>query len=716
MIEKELTLGADFPPVDYDRWKASVEAELKGAPFEKKLVTRTIEGTDVRPLYTAADWPSDGDCSGFPGSIPLTRGSQALGHAVDGWDVRQEHLHPDPAEANRAILDDLEHGVTSVHLNFDAAACAGLDADAREAAELCGRDGVMAYDLGDLDRVLEGVQLAIAPVSLDAGAAFLPASALLAALLRRRKVEAVAVRCAFNADPLGALMSEGQLLAPLEVALAQMADLAAWTAANYPNATAVGVDTGAYHHAGATTTQDLAFAVATAVEYLRAMTGAGLDVDAAARQVAFSMSLGCRFFHAIAKVRALRTMWAKVVTASGGSEATARSARIRVRTSRRVLTRRDPWVNLLRSTVCCFAGAVGGADSITTAPLDAAIGPGDEFSLRLARNTQTILMEESHLNRVIDPAGGSWFLECLTEQFAEKAWALFREIEGQGSMIRAATEGWVAEQVGAVESARERDLATRKQVVTGVSEHPDASERPLERSAPDRARLRVEASSRLMAWRRDNPCVPALAALTRAAEARSDAPGALAEAAVQAAEAGATVGQMGAALTSALNGAQPVRVEPLAVRTFAAAFEELRDACDRHEARTGARLAVFLANMGTPADFIARSTYALNFFQAGGSRAINNDGFADPAAAAEAFAGSGAKVAVICSSDKKYATVVEGTAPRLKAAGARTVVLAGNPGADEAKYRAAGVDRFIFVRCDVLGTLHELLREEGVLS
>jgi methylmalonyl-CoA mutase len=409
-------------------------------------------------------------------------------------------------------------------------------------------------------------------------------------------------------------------------------------------------------------------------------------------------------------------MWAKVVTASGGSEAAARSTRVRVRTSRRVLTRRDPSVNLLRNTVCCFAGALGGADSITTAPFDAALGLSDEFSRHLARNTQIILWEESHLDRVIDPAGGSWFLERLTDELAERAWALFQAIEERGGMIRAATDGWVAEQIRSVEAARDRDLATRRQAVTGVSEHPDALEQPLARPEPDRVRLRAEASTRLAAWRRDHPVAAALEALARVAAGASRAPGALTEAAVKAAEAGATLGQLSAALASAPDKGSPASVEPLAIHPYAAAYEELRDAGDRYTTRTGTRPMVFLANMGTPADFIARATYALNFFQAGGFQAVNNDGFTDPVAAAAAFSKSGAKVAVICSSDKKYATVIEETAPRLKAAGARRVILAGNPGANEAKYRAAGVDRFIFIRCDVLATLHELLREEGVLS
>jgi methylmalonyl-CoA mutase len=190
----------------------------------------------------------------------------------------------------------------------------------------------------------------------------------------------------------------------------------------------------------------------------------------------------------------------------------------------------------------------------------------------------------------------------------------------------------------------------------------------------------------------------------------------LTEAAVKAAEAGATLGQLSAALTSARDRAEAARVEPLAVHPYAAAYEELRDASDQFAARTKKRPLIFLANMGAPVDFIARSTYALNIFQAGGFQVLNNDGFTDPPAAAAAFVQSHSGIAVICSSDKKYGQVAEETAQRLKASGARTVILAGNPGAHEATYRAAGIDRFIFIRCDVLNTLQELLHEEGVLS
>jgi methylmalonyl-CoA mutase len=248
-----------------------------------------------------------------------------------------------------------------------------------------------------------------------------------------------------------------------------------------------------------------------------------------------------------------------------------------------------------------------------------------------------------------------------------------------------------------------------------VSEHPDVREQRLSRPKPDPVKLRAAAATRLVAWRRDHRCDQALGALARAAGDPARQPGELMAAAVRAAREGATIGQMTAAWAAASAGAEPAWVEPLAVRTYAAAYEELRIACDAYVESAGRRPQVFLANWGTPAEFIARSTYAQNFFQAGGFQEVNNDGFSEMQALAAAFAGSEATIAVICSTDKNYESIVDQVAPKLKAAGARTVILAGNPGANEAKYRAAGVDRFIFLRCDVLGTLRSLLHEEGVL-
>jgi methylmalonyl-CoA mutase len=376
--------------------------------------------------------------------------------------------------------------------------------------------------------------------------------------------------------------------------------------------------------------------------------------------------------------------------------------RIHAKTSKRVLTQRDPYVNMLRNTVAVFAAGVGGAEAITSVPFDCASGLPDDFSRRIARNTVLILQEEAHLNRVIDQPGGGWFLESLTDEVADKAWDIFQEVERQGGMLDVIQSGWIAEQIDSAFAPRARDIAQRKEGITGVSEFPDVAEERVVHPSPDYAALSKAASERTVAARCESEALASLAA--------SDDKTA---AAVAAASQGASIGQLGRALGFH---AEPTMIPPLAPHGFAEPFEELRDASDAWQEEHGSRPRVFLANMGPVSHHTARATYSKNFFEAGGFEVISNDGFSDAAAAASAFADSGATIAVICSSDKLYPEVVPELAPKLNETGARSVILAGNPGANESQWREAGVDRFIFIKCDVLATLRDLLREEGVLS
>jgi len=705
-LPKAFTIQDDFPPVGYEQWRAVVEESLQGAPFEKKLVTHTYEGIDIQPIYGRESGGAP-DALGFPGVAPFVRGSHPLGAVRTGWDLRQEHAHPDLQVTNQAILADLAGGVTSVLLRLDAAARHSLDPDQGEAAELAGHDGVMAYCVEDLDAALADVQLDLVAVALDAGAAAIPAAAALAALWRRRGVSPQHARGAFNADPLAFLARNGELPQAPAAALSSLAEWAIWTADNYPHVTAVGVDTSPYHDAGATAAQDIAFGLATALEYLRAMTSAGMEIDTAARQILFRIGLGTHHFLAIAKLRAARRAWSRVMEASGAAPESG-AMLIHARTSNRVLTQRDPYVNLLRNAVAMFAAGVGGANSLTSVPFDAMTGLPNDFGRRIARNTVLVLQEEAHLHRVIDPAGGSWFLDRLTAQLAEKAWEIFQQIERQGGMLAALRSEWIGQQIDAAYAPRAKDIARRKEGITGVSEFPDVGERPVAHVAPDLAALRAAASARVIAARTDGTEAE-LAGVRHAPESRD-----WCHDLVEAAAKGATLGRLARAL--GWHAAPAKRISPLVPRSFAEPFEELRDASDAWQAAHGQRPRVFLANLGPVAHHTARATYAKNFFEAGGFEVIGNDGFPDAARAAAAFANSGAKLAVICSSDKLYPEFVPHIAPLLKKAGARTVVLAGHPGDNEQAWRAAGVDRFIFIKCDVLQTLRELLGEEGVLG
>jgi methylmalonyl-CoA mutase len=686
---EDLKLAADFPSVGYDAWKASVEEkELKGAPFEKKMVTKTQEGVDLQPLYVAQNWPWEGDPSGFPGFFPFTRGTDAIVRTQKGWDIRQEFREPDPKTANTEILHDLSRGVTSVALRLDSAARAG---QAVTSATL-GEDGVMVHDLAGLAEALAGVDLAVAPVALEAGAAFVPASVALASLWRKQGVAAAAAQGEFGADPLGHLAATGSLPYGVESGLAQLGALAAWTAKSFPAVRSVTVDTSAYHLAGAAEAHDLGLALATAVTYLKAMTEAGLSVDEACRQISFTLSVGCEEYLEIAKLRAARKLWAAVAVACGAAPEAA-AMRLRAKSAERMYTRIDPWVNMLRTTVSTFAAAVGGADSVTSLPFDHAIGLPDGMGRRIARNTQVILAEESNLYRVLDPAGGAWSLETLTDEMAAKAWSFFQEIEGKGGIVAALSSGFVQQTIAATMAERDKGIAKRRIPVTGVSEFPNILETPVERPAPDLTAVIAGTRARLKAAAVSIGSLGSLSAV----------------------EAAVTSGAAFADVVKAAGGSVAT-VAALPKRHLADSFERLRDAASAYKAKTGSFPKIFLANLGPVSKHTGRATFAKNFFEAGGIQALSNNGFSEIAPCVAAFKESGAKIAVICSSDALYEELVPSYAPALKAAGVETLYLAGAPGEHKAAYDAAGIDDYISMGGEVLGTLTAQLVRLGVLA
>lgn len=700
MTDQSIKFAEGFSTPTYEQWVAEVEKALKGAPFDKKMLTKTYEGVTLRPIYTRQHWPPTGDPSGFPGAAPFTRGGRAAGNRVADWDVRQVYAYPDPAKANTIILHELERGVRSIGIAFDRAAQAGVDADQPGGDKLAGADGVMAYSVGDLDLLLTGVYLDLVTISLHAGGQFVPAAALLEALWTRRGISAGAAKGAFNADPLGALVTYGTLPTSIDGALAQLADLARHASAAWPNVTAVGVDTSPYHDAGATESLDLAISMATAVAYLKAMTGAGLGVDAAARQILFTFSIPCDQFLGISKLRAARKMWARIGEACGVSEP-ARAIHLNAVTAWRIMSRRDPWVNMLRTTVACFAAAVGGADSITVLPFDAAIGLPDELGRRIARNTHVILAEESNLAKVIDPAGGSWYVESRTDALADVAWAEFQAIEKAGGIVAVLKDGSLAKKIADLYTQREAALAKRRDPVTGVSEFPNILEAAIEVEQPDLLGAYRVACDRLKKSRASGASADAV---------RAAKPGGIAEAAVAAASAGATIGQIASAL-----GGEATTLSPLPRHRLSEKFEELRDASDTYLKKTGERPKIFLANLGPIAKHTGRATFAKNFFEVGGIQALGNPGFGDAESCVAGFRQSGARIAILCSADPVYEEMAEGTAKALKAAGCEYLFLAGAPGEKKDAYVAAGIDDFIFMGGDVLQTTRSALARLGVI-
>ena len=450
----ELPLASEFPAATREQWQQLAAKVLRrsgdpGDAPERELATITADGIEIAPLYVADDGRLD---PGYPGQAPFVRGAAAAGHRT-GWDIRQRHEHPDPAAAREQVMEDLEGGVTSLWLGVG--------------------DGQIPIDA--LPDVLADVYLDLAPVILDAGARFAETAEAFLEVATSRGVRADALAGCLGADPLGVLARTGD-----EAGLDGAAALAARCSAEFPGTRAIVVDALPFHEAGGTEAQELGFCMAAGAEYLRAMHAAGLSGAAAAGQLEFRFAATADQFATIAKLRAARRIWSRVLQLCG-VPASAAGQRQHAVTSWPMLTRRDPWNNILRATLACFAAGVGGADAVTVFPFDAAIGQPDRLARRVARNIHALLAEESHIASVIDPAGGSWYVEDLTEQLAIRAWARFQDIERAGGLRAALASGLVAGELAASREAHRDAVARRKEAVTGVSAFPLVGEALLDR-------------------------------------------------------------------------------------------------------------------------------------------------------------------------------------------------------------------------------------------
>jgi len=700
-------LDVRTPAPSLDEWRAAATASLKGRPLEK-LVTRTHEGIDVAPLYTSDDLPPP---SGYPGLPPFIRGRSPLGASGRGWEVCQRFAALDPAAAAAHMAEAVRRNVGAVWVGFDGSVRLGLDPDHGRAADVAG-DGVLAATADDLDRLFDPIHVGRTPVHLDAAGAAPAVAALFVAAGRRHRIDLGVLQGSFGCDPLGALAADGELALGLDRSLALVPGLVRWAASRAPGVRALTMSSLPYHLAGATAVQELALTLATGVEYLRALDAAGVELPAACRQLRIVTGVGRDLFMEVAKLRALRHCWARVVEAAGG-DADCQRIPIHAVTSPRTLSVRDPWVNMLRGTVESFAAVVGGADALTVLPFDAAVGEPGGLGRRIAANTHTILREESHLDHVVDPAGGSYYLERLTAELAAAGWKLFQTLESSGGM-RAAfrSDDGLGNLLATALERRRAAVATRRDPVTGVSSWPNLAEKPAAATPTDPAPA-LQAAAADIARRRDAADLSPL--LDELAAAAGDDPGDAAwfERAVDAAAAGATLGQLVEALG---RGARRNRIVPLPAEREAEPFERLRDASDRWLERRGARPRVFVAAVGPLAEHTARTDFARNLLEAGGFETLTTAGYESADAAVTAFGASGTAAAVISATDERYPELVPALASGLKAAGARAVLLAGRPGEHEAAWREAGVDRFIHLGCDVLDALRWLQAQEGVLS
>lgn len=626
------TVLADLPFMDAfatpgeAQWRAAVDKVLKGADFEKKLVGRTADGVRIEPLYEAA---AEG-------------GARPLRAEAGRWRVAARIDHPDTAEAARLALAELEGGADSLSLSFAGAPAArGF--------------GLAATSVEALDAALDGVMLDLVRLRLDPAPGGRKHALLLADLVDKRGHAPSSLQIDFGMEPIGVLASSGSLAVPLSELGKRITETIGNLKARGFTGPFLAADGRTWHEAGATEAQELGAVLATAVTYLRLLEAQGIPLAEARDAISFTLVADADEFVTVAKLRAARLLWDRVQRACGLEP---KPVFIHAETAWRSLTRRDPWVNLLRGTIAAFSAGGGGADSIGVQPFTAALGLPDGFARRIARNTQLILLEEANLWRVADPAAGAGGFEALTQALCEQGWRKFQDLEAESAedltgIVGALANGHIQKGLARERDARAKAIATRREPITGTSEFPNLSEAPVAVLAP-----------------------PPGAAPSK--DASGDA----------------------------------IIVEALPSIRLAEPFEALRASADIAEA-AGERPKAFLATLGPIAGFTARAGFARNLFEAGGIAAPSGDGFAKTGttnldALVAAFRASGAKLACLCGSDEAYVAEAIPAAMALTAAGA-TVWLAGRPGEQETALREAGVTNFIFAGCDAIAVLQDAL-------
>lgn len=606
MAEKNEKLFDQFPGVSYEEWRAKVEADLKGADFNKKLVWRTNEGFNVEPVYRAEDIADFKTTGTLPGEYPYVRGTRA----ENDWLTRQDVVAASSEEANAVALDVLTKGVTSLGFRVESAE--------------------------DVAVVLKGIDLA--KVEININCCLCKAKDVAKALVACIKAQGVeqSFHGSIDYNPLRKQLVKGKEGIDAEAVVADAKELLA-IVAPVPALRCLNVESLLLGNSGAYIYQELGYALAWGAAWMTALTDAGCTADEVASRIKFNMCVSSNFFMELAKFRAARMLWAQIVEQYKPACSCAAKMMVCAKTSRFNQTIYDAHVNLLRSQTETMSAALAGVDSIVTTPFDEPYKTPDTFSERIARNQQFLLKEESHLDKVVDPAGGSYYVETLTVNIAEQAWKLFLATEEEGGFFALAGEGKIQAAVNESCAKRHTDVARRKEILLGTNQYPNVNE---------------------------------LAA-------------------------GKIEKKAGCCCSGEQKGANA-----LAMKRAATDFEALRLATEA----SANRPKVFMLTIGNLAMRLARAQFSTNFFGCAGYEIIDNLGFETVEAGVDAALEKGADIVVLCSSDDEYATFAPEAFKYL--AGRAEFVVAGAPACAE-ELKAAGIEHFVHVRCNVLETLQQ---------
>ena len=662
-------LFSEFPPVSAEEWEEVIRLDLKGADYREKLRWETGEGVEVLPFYRAEDLgplslPSPPDASTEPGNE---------------WNICQPVFEQDIRAANRSARLAAAQGADDLLFRLHVLATAGaLGGDL---------EGTATQNQHDFNTLTEGIDLTRTGLHFDSGMASPILLAMLSNTVEERGENAHAVRGTLLYDPYAYTLTNGRYPKPEEAFIQEAAQMAAFCKDSLPGVRCLGVDAQVYHNAGATIVQELGYAMAIGNEYLATLTEQGLAVDDIASRIHFTFAIGSNYFPEIAKFRAARILWEMIVEAYVPGRPSA--AFLHGRSSEWNKTVFDPHTNILRTTTEGMAAAIAGCDLVTLDPFDRTFKQPDDFSGRLARNTQIILKGEAYLNKVKDPSAGSYYVEVLTDKIAEAAWEVFKEIEQQGGILKSIRGGYVQAAVEESRRKRDRAIAERGRIFVGTNAYADAEERVLQPLSTGFSVVALRTSD------------------TKSdVEAGSDA---LIESLAGALREGWQLGD----LVPILLKPGKLDIRPIHPYRGPQAFEELRLATERH----GSTPRVLTLPLGNKKLRKARSAFAVNFFSCAGYDIKDPIGFETVEEAVRAIIEQRPDVVVLCSSDEEYKQLVPELFKELNPLNEPLMVaMAGHPGEDAEQYTSAGVEAFIHSESNVLEALEWFQRRLGIIT
>ncbi len=625
MDKNHVKLFSDFLPVDTTKWEEQINKDLKGADYNKKLVWRTDEGFPVQPYYRRNDLQHIEWLKALPGKFPFVRGNNASGNS---WLVRQNIKVADIKETNEKALDILMKGVDSLGFELDPA---------------------KRYSIDELELLLKNIRADIAEINFFRNPHMLEIVGIIEKLVRKYNRDFDKINGSVNYDPLACFARKGVWHNSEEEDFCTAFEIIK-AAEKMPNLRVIGVNGHIFTNAGASIVQEIAFTLAMGSEYLTRLTGKDMLIGQVSPKIKFNLAVGSNYFMEIAKIRAYRLLWAKIVNAYGLFDAMNGRMFVHATNATWNLSLYDPYVNLLRTTTGSMSATLGGVDSFSVMPFNAVFENPTVISERIARNQQLVIKEESYFDKIADPAAGSYYIEKLTQSLVEEAWKLFLELDEKGGFVANLKSGWIQHLINESAAKRNVNIATRKEILLGTNQYPNAGES-------------IKADIDKKAFEADDMT---------------------AEAAI---------------------------IETIKTYRGAQQFEKLRYKTDLYS-RQGKRPVAWMFTYGNLAMRKARANFAANFFACAGYEVVDNPGFETIEKGIEACRAAKPEIVVICSSDEEYANSAQQILNAIK--NECIVALAGYPAELVDELKAAGMEHFIHMRSNVLETLALFQEKLGI--